>query len=417
MRPELYAALTLGSWVLVVLLTTTGIWFMRQRGILHQAVAISLALVGCYLLFRLQELVLMLLIAGVLAFIVDGPVTRLAKRIPRTAAIAVIYLGIVATIGAVIALLMPRVVHQAFAFVHDFPTYAAPFQGISDRVITWYNASPEQVRTVVENAIHRLQENAQGYGGQLEHVLREILAWSVKSILILITSIYLLLDRDRLRAGFIQLFPLDTRADVEIAVKEAAETFRAYLRGQGTVILFVAVSATVGMLLAGVKYAFFLGAMAGILEVIPYFGAAAGAIPAVTLAFMKSPGHGIFMLVWFIGINQLEGHLVIPLVMGKNLEMRPIVILLALIGGELMFGVVGMVIAVPVVSLIRVLIPPVVKHYRLFRMRERSRLLTQAESAAATSAAATAAAAAAASATAAAAAEPGAPPIVAAHDV
>ncbi len=405
MHPELQAALTLGAWLLVVLLAIGGAWFLRQRGLLHQAVAMVVVLISGYLILRLHELVLMLAIAGALAFIVDGAVVRLSRRMPRAAAIGIVYLGIIAVIGLVLGLLVPRVVHQAFAFARDFPEYATRFQGVTDRVTEWYGAAPEQVRTVVENSLHHFQQGFQGYAGRFEHVVGEIIGWTFKSVLILVISIYLLTDRDRIRKRFIQLFPHDVRDDVTRALHESAETLRAYLRGQGTVILFVAVSATVSMLVAGIKYAFFLGAIAGVLEVIPYFGAAVGAVPAVILGFMKSPAHGIGLILAFIAINQLEGHLVVPFVMGKNLEMRPMVILLALIGGEMLFGIPGMIIAVPVVSIIRVIAPTVMKQYQLFRMRERSRLLTQAETSAASAAAEAAAQAAAA------AAEAGPPPI------
>src|SRR5205823_3622160 len=160
------------------------------------------------------------------------------------------------------------------------------------------------------------------------------------------------------------------REDVKATLAELSLTFSRYLRGQMTVILFVATAVTIALLAFRIPYAFFIGFIAGVLEVIPYFGAIGGALPAVTLGFMKSSTTGISLIVFFIAINQIEGHVVIPLVMGRNLEMRPLTILLALIAGERLYGVVGMIVAVPLLSLLRVLIPQAVKQYQHFRVRE-----------------------------------------------
>src|SRR5439155_1228034 len=160
---------------------------------------------------------------------------------------------------------------------------------------------------------------------------------------------------------------------------EIAAALGGYLRAQAAVILFVAVSVTVVLLLFGIPHAMFIGIGAGILEVIPYFGAFAGAIPAVALGFSKSWVHGVGLIGAFVAINQIEGHAVLPMVVGHQLEMRPLWILLALLAGHFLFGVPGMILAVPVVSILRIIIPRVYKLYRGLRHLEQNQSVVAVE--------------------------------------
>jgi predicted PurR-regulated permease PerM len=373
MPPVLQAAVVLGAWILVVLLLAGGYWFLRSHQLLHTAAVIVLALMAAALLIYLRELAVMLLLAGVLAFILDGPIDRFSAHTRRPLAIAAVYLAVAGFLVLLGILVIPAIVSEAQNLLRDLPKHAEQVRGITDRLSLWYGRAPEQVRTAIQQGIEHLQGASAAITRQVEHLFLEFLRWTVKAILIFVMSIYLVTDKERLIRQFVQLFQEDKRADVQEALGELSSTFSRYLRGQATVILFVAVTVTAALLIFGIPYAFFIGAVAGVLEVIPYFGAIAGAIPAVALGFGKSPAVGIALIVIFILINQVEGHLVIPLVMGHHLEMRPLAILVALIAGERLFGIAGMIVAVPVVSMIRVLIPYVQKHYRRFQVREHVR--------------------------------------------
>lgn len=377
MSPALETAFTIGAWILVVLLASIGWWFLRRHHQLHTAVVVVAVLVGAYLVYRLRELMVMLLIAGVLAFILDPLILRLSRRMKRPVAIALVFLGLVAVGGAVGTLLIPRVVTQARGFIQEIPTYSQDARTRVVDLVSRYGGSEEQAQTAIDKALDQAQNFSKRVSGEVERFLIEVLGWAVKSVLILILAIYLLLDKERLREGLVESFPEDSRTDLREVVQELSDVFSSYLRGQGTVILFVAASATIALLALGIPYALFIGFLAGILEVIPYFGALAGALPAVALGFTKSPATGIWVIVAFLVINQLEGHVVIPWVMGANLEMRPLAIFLTLLAGEMLGGVVGMIVAVPAVSLLRVLIPRIRSAYERFRMRERGRAVLQ----------------------------------------
>jgi predicted PurR-regulated permease PerM len=371
MSPILQAAFIVGAWVLVVLMLAGGFWFLRRHHLLHTAVVIVLGLAGIFFFIHLHELVIMLVLAGVLAFIMDGPVERLTRRMPRPVAIAIVYLALVAVLTLAGALLIPRIVRQAGFLIHRLPEYANQAKQWVAHLTSLAGGNPGQVQNAVDAAIQQLQNASSAAARQVERALVGILGWTVKGLLSVVISIYLLTDKQAIGQQFLSLFPPDAHEEVRATIAELSFTFSRYLRGQMTVILFVAVAVTVALLAFHIPYAFFIGFMAGVLEIIPYFGAIGGAVPAVTLGFMKSPYTGIGLIVFFILINQIEGHVVIPLVMGRSLEMRPLAILLTLIAGEQLFGVVGMIIAIPVMSLLRVLLPHLARHYQRFRTRER----------------------------------------------
>lgn len=371
MSPNLQAAFAVGAWVLVVLLLAGGFWFLHRHQLLHTAVVVVLGLAGLFLFIHLHELAIMLVLAGVLAFILDGPVERLTRVIPRPLAIAAVYLGLVALLTLAGALLIPRVVRQASLLIRHLPAYADQARHWAGELTARFGGEPGKVQNALDAAIEQLQGASRSATRQVELALAGTLGWTVKGLLSVVMSVYLLTDKQTIGRQFHLLFPAETRAEVETTLAELSFTFSRYLRGQMTVILFVATAVTVTLLAVGIRYAFFIGFVAGVLEIIPYFGALGGAVPAVTLGFMRSPAAGIGLLIFFIALNQIEGHVVIPLVMGRSLEMRPLAILLALIAGEQLGGVAGMIIAIPVASMLRVLLPHLVCHYQRFRARER----------------------------------------------
>jgi predicted PurR-regulated permease PerM len=364
MSPALQAALTVGAWALVVLLLAGGFWFLRRYELLHTAAVMLLVVGGVFLLIRLRDLVFMLLLAGVVAFILSGLVERLARFMPRGLAIAVVYVGLVVVVACASAFITPRVVEETRHLVRESPRLAEKANAAAIRVASWFGGSPKLIAQALQSIGGQLEAVSRAAAGQMEAILLGALGWTVKGAISFVISVYLLIDQKNLRQQFLRLFPEETHSEVEGSLKELSETFRRYLSGQAIVMLFVATAVTAALLAFRIPYAFLIGLTAGLLEVIPYFGAIVGALPAVTLGFMRSPAIGIAAVVLFILINQVEGHVVVPLVMGRHLDVRPLAILLALIAGEQLYGVAGMILAVPVLSMLRVLLPHVVRHSR-----------------------------------------------------
>ena len=358
--------------LLLILLVLIAGWFLWRQRLLAVALAVIAGLLGIALLVRLHELLVLIVIAAVLAFILDRPTQRLERHMPRAAAILIVYLVLVGSLVLGGALLVPRLVTQAQKLTAEVPTYAEMIRGHSQRFLAWYEDTPPAFHSAVDQMLEAARTHSQELLTGAGKVLIGMVGWFVKGILILVISIYMLTDKRRLRDWVFKWTPDRYHHDVLETMEEIGAALGGYLRAQVVVILFVAVTVTLVLTLFGIPHALFIGLAAGVLEVIPYFGAFAGAIPAVILSMSKSWFHMLGVIAAFIAINQVEGHVVIPLVVGKHLEMRPLVILLSLLAGHLLWGVAGMIIAVPTVSVLGIIIPRLVKLYKELRAHEKA---------------------------------------------
>lgn len=180
-------------------------------------------------------------------------------------------------------------------------------------------------------------------------------------IIVPILAAYLLLDSENLKRYFVAIIPERRREKSLTILTEIEEVIGGFIRGQVLVGASVGFVITIMLLIMHVRYAVLIGVLAGILDVIPYIGAAATFIPAVSVAFID---HGIgvaaIVAVLFIAIFEVEGHLIAPNIVSKTVSLSPLAVILAiLIGGELM-GVFGMFVAVPIAGMLRVLVMHVV---------------------------------------------------------
>lgn len=334
--------------------------------------AVAVMVLG-WLFSRLSEVLIMLAVAALLAFILDPLVNRLARRMPRGAAIAVAYLGLVALLAVALVMVVPQILDQLRNLEQAVRRgdYTNQWQQMSGQVGAWYDRIPDPVRDQMAQIKATAEEVGKKVAGTFFTALLGVLGWMGKGMIILVLSIYLLLDKRLIRDSLLSLVPLSMRSETVVIVGEVLEVIRAYLRGQIFVIGFVAVAVTVVLAFMGIPYALTIGTLAGILEVIPYFGSVCGAIPAVVLAFLNygTVSAGI-VIAFFIVINQIEGHVVIPWVMGRTLEMRPFAVLLSLLVGAELYGIVGLIVAVPVCRILQVLVEHGVRLYREARRSE-----------------------------------------------
>ncbi|BBP92005.1 hypothetical protein BsIDN1_56230 [Bacillus safensis] len=134
--------------------------------------------------------------------------------------------------------------------------------------------------------------------------------------------------------------------------------------------MFVGVACFIGYLLIGVKYALILGIIIAVTNVIPYLGPYLGAAPAVLIAFLDSPGKAVVTVIVILVVQQIDGNVISPLIIGKRLNTHPLTIILLLIGAGSFGGILGMIFAVPVYALLKAITLNIV---RLVQLRQRSR--------------------------------------------
>jgi putative heme transporter len=143
-------------------------------------------------------------------------------------------------------------------------------------------------------------------------------------------------------------------------VDTAAAKLGGYIRGQLLVMAVTGVGTAVGMMLLGVPFALPMGLLGFLAEAIPLAGPIIAGVPVLVLAFLESPTTGLLMLVWLIVLQQLEGWLLYPIIQGRILSLSPLVVVLAVLAGATLYGVLGAVIAVPIVAIVDVILREVV---------------------------------------------------------
>jgi predicted PurR-regulated permease PerM len=163
----------------------------------------------------------------------------------------------------------------------------------------------------------------------------------------------MLKDSDYFKKQFILLLPKTKRTKFILLLRDIDNVFGKYIRGQIIVGSFVGVFTTIALIIIKVKYAFVLGIFAGISNIIPYFGPFIGIVPTILLALLDSTSKAFYAAGAFVLIQQVESGFLTPRIIGKSVGIHPVYVIMSLIIGGKLLGVIGLILAVPVLAAIK----------------------------------------------------------------
>lgn len=177
-------------------------------------------------------------------------------------------------------------------------------------------------------------------------------------ILVLMISAFLLLDSEKILRWTTTLVPIVYRPDYENVLTQIDKALGGAIRGQLLICLVNGVMTGVGLVLIGVKYAFLLSLLAGVMSLIPIFGSILSSIPIVIVALVSGNEgvdvlKGTIVLAWIIGIHLIEANLLNPKIIGSAAKIHPVIVIFAVVAGERSYGAVGALLAVPIVSAVQ----------------------------------------------------------------
>jgi predicted PurR-regulated permease PerM len=333
-----------------------------------QLVLLPLALLGIWELARAAGTIfLVLVIACLVALIVNPPVRILERVMPRGLAIVTVYLGCVAFVVGVGFLLVSPVTTQIDHFEHNLPSLTRHANRDVTNVQTFLNDHGIKVHLTKQgqSALNTLQKEVLKRSGTIVNFSRGLLTKMVTIgfdlVLILVLSIYMLVYGRQIGELARRLMPPGDGTPGDDYPRLVQHAVFGYVRGQlifslvmgGSATLVLYIFGWVGIFPAGKNYAAFFGAFYGLMEFIPYIGPIIGPIPALLVALFENPLSAVWLLIAFIGLQQLEGHVVSPQVFGHALRINPIIIIVSLLIGDALYGIVGSLVALPVAAVIR----------------------------------------------------------------
>ena len=312
-------------------------------------VLIVLALGSLFLLaWLLRELLLTLFGAVVVATIFRSIADRICKlvKVSEGIAVALAILLVLATVGALVALFGAHVTQQVETLDKSLPAAWTSFEERVDAL-----GLGDQLRRLAEGF-----RQSSGSFASLTQAALSIGNAIAGLLIILFGGIYLAVQPRLYKIGAIKLIPAAKRPLIDEAMGESETALRLWLKGQMMAMVAVGLLTWFGLWLLGMPSAMVLGLIAGVLEFIPFMGPLLAAVPGVLLALAVSPDLALWVLLVYFLVQQLEGYVLTPLIQQFEVKLPGVILLFAVFGFGILFGVLGVVLAAPLTVVIYVLV-------------------------------------------------------------
>lgn len=311
-----------------------------------------------------------IILAGILYYLMNPTVDYLERKgIKRIYSIFGLFILVVGLIVWGVVVIIPKIQEQSMSFADNLPGYLTIIENKVNEILSdpIFSQVQEQIEASNEKLISSLTDIVQNLSRSTIQNLGSFFGAVATIVLAVITMpfilFYLLKDGRKLAPYFVKFLPTKMRQPSLVVLKEMNDQVSSYIRGQLTVAFAVAVMFMIGFSIIGLDYAITLGIVAGFLNLIPYLGSFLAMIPAVFLGIVGGPVLLIQVLIVFVIEQTIEGRLISPLVLGNELSIHPVTILLVLLTSGKLFGLVGVILGIPVYAAAKVVITHVFEWY------------------------------------------------------
>ncbi|HEM4066894.1 TPA: AI-2E family transporter [Streptococcus suis] len=348
------------TFLLVTLLTFLTIFIFSKISFLFRPI-------GSFL-----EIVLLpMILTGLLYYLLNPMVDWMEKhKISRTVGISILFVLISLLIIWGLAVAIPSIQEQVTSFAQNLPSNIQKIEGQVTSLLQ--DQRFEQFRPTALELLNKVNDQAVAYAQKFS---TSAVNWAsnlistasqiIVAVLIMpFILFYLLRDGQYLNKHITQYLPTKWREPIGTVLSDVNGQLSNYVRGQVTVAIIVALMFSVMFSIIGLSYPITLGVMAGFLNLIPYLGSFLAMIPAVILGLIAGPIMLIKVLVVFMIEQTIEGRFVTPLIIGSSLSIHPITILFVLLTAGQMYGVLGVLLGIPIYASIKVLVKVVFEWYK-----------------------------------------------------
>jgi predicted PurR-regulated permease PerM len=326
----------------------------RKIEISHRTIIFTVIfLLLLWLLYFLRGVLVILFFGLIFMAALNPLVDRWEKwKLPRALSIVLIYLLIFTAIGFAIWGIIPPLVEQTQKLFSRFPSYLES--------LSWMGVD----RETVYSQLNQLTEKVGVISGGVIRTFVGFFQNMINIVVLMVISFYLLLERKNLNKYLVRFFGNNAEEAGARVMDKIEKRLGGWVRAEFLLMIVIGLLTFIGLSLLGIDYALPLAIFAGFLEIIPSIGPFISAIPAVLVGLLISPLMGLAVAALYFLIQQIENNFIVPQLMAKECGINPLITILALISGFKLGGVVGAILAVPVILLIEIILTEVLSSYK-----------------------------------------------------
>jgi len=294
-------------------------------------------------------------IGGFITYLLHPIVEKLhEKGLHRGLAIIFIYIIFFGGIGIGLYKGIPAIIDQLKDLSENAPAFAEQYRSWIDTLQSHTRAWPDGLQVRMNEGIDTFEKKMDSLLTIIVNILMKFLNSALIMLIIPFIAFYMLKDFALIKRAVWYITPKKWRKKGTLFLKDVDESLGSYIRGQLLVCVIIGSISALLFWVFDLKYPLLLGLIVGATNVIPYFGPIIGAVPAVIIATTTSIKLVIITLVIVFGLQFLEGNILSPYIVGKSLHMHPLVIMVALTAGGEIGGILGLILAVPVLAVLKV---------------------------------------------------------------
>ncbi|MGH2441906.1 MAG: AI-2E family transporter [Chloroflexota bacterium] len=317
---------------------------------------VAVLIIAAWILSHIVKTVLTLVFSAILAFALTPLVSFMSRWLPKWLSIALAYILGFAIILGLGAFIVVSAAGQVTSLVHHLPSYGHRIQHLEPQIVQIlhpFGVTTDSFHHAQKQAIAYLQGVGTSVASQSLSIITGIVGTIVEIILVLILSVYLTANGERIGGRMRTETPLGQRRNISLLIAIVNQVVGGYIRGTLTLATLIGVLVGVGMYILGVPYAVLLGILAFFMEFVPVVGVLISGAISILAAISQGWLKALIVLIYFVFIHVIEGDLVGPRIMGRAVGIHPATAIIALVAGTELFGVYGALFASPLAGLVQ----------------------------------------------------------------
>jgi len=327
--------------------------------------------VGIFI-YLTASVLLPFILAGVIAYLGNPFVELLARRrVPRTIASLGLFLIFALVVISLFLLLIPVLYHQSLILLGQFNTLIDWVQAnLAPKLVQLLGINDPldflSIKQLISSHLSQSTGVIKGLVASLKHSSHMLISMVMTIVLVPVVSFYLLRDWNTILLKIEGILPVTKRSAIVCFFRESDQVLAAFFKGQLLVMVALGVIYSVGLWLVGLKVALIIGMISGLVAIVPYLGFIVGIVSATIAAMIEFHQFNAVLLVWLVyAIGQcLESMVLTPNLVGDKIGLHPVVVIFSILVGEALFGFLGVLLALPVAAVIKVLL------HHLLRMQQ-----------------------------------------------